>query len=248
MIQAAEQMERARTLTQDSVLPGLALADIYNRLRLTGRSRPLIDHLREEARKLPANGQLDLSIALADAYSWALQTNLANARNVLETLAEKYPNDPDITTRVMATYVSLGDLTNALELADAQLAKKPDDPTRLNTKATILLQAGRTTEALGILDHVLVLTNLPSARLNRALGSLANKDFEHAESDFRELENEGNDSAVINFGFALVAQHSNDTNQALHYLQLCLTNTPAGSPLWQQANAHIQMLKPVAAK
>ncbi|HEX4351061.1 MAG TPA: hypothetical protein VH251_11770, partial [Verrucomicrobiae bacterium] len=139
-------------------------------------------------------------------------------------------------------------LTNALELADAQLAKTPDDPTGLNTKATILLQAGRTTEAIGLLDHVLMLTNLSSARLNRALGSLANQDFRQAESDLHELENEGNDSAVINFGFALVAQHRNDTNQALHYLQLCLTNTPAGSPLWQQAKARFQVLKPVAAK
>ena len=150
---------------------------------------------------------------------------------------------------MVTTYVGLGDLTNALQLADAQLAKMPDDATSLNTKAMILLQAGRTTEAIGLLDHVLMLTNLPSARLNRALGSLANRDFRQAESDLHELENEGNDSAVINFGFALVAQHSNDTNQALHYLQLCLTNTPAGSPLWQQANAHLRMLQPaVAAK
>jgi tetratricopeptide (TPR) repeat protein len=248
MVQAAEQLERVHTLAQDAVVPELELADIYNRLRLTGRSRPLIDHLREEMRKMPANSQLDMNLALLDADSWALQTNLANARNVLQTLAEAYPNDPDITTRVMATYVSLGDLTNALQLADAQLAKKPDDPTGLNTKATILLQAGRTTEAIGILDHLLLLTNLPSARLNRALGSLANRDFHQAESDLHELENEGNDSPVINFGFALVAQHSNDTNQALHYLQLCLTNVPAGSPLWEQANAHIRMLQPAAAK
>jgi uncharacterized protein (DUF2461 family) len=63
----------------------------------------------------------------------------------------------------------------------------------------------------------------------------------------RELENEGINSPIVSFGLAAVAEHSHDTNQAVHYLQICLTNTPAGGPLWQQANARLQSLKSAAA-
>ncbi len=203
--------------------------------------------MREEMRKLPSNSELDLNLALVDSYSWALQTNLANARNALQSLAETYPDDAEITARVVTAYAALGDLTSALQLADEQLAKKPDDTTTMNNKAMILVQAGRSGEAVPLLDHVLTLTNLPSARVNRALACIASTNYDKAESDLRELENEGNGSPVVNFGFALVAQQRHDTNQALHYLQLCVTNVPAGSPLWQEANAHIQMLKPAAA-
>jgi len=50
---------------------------------------------------------------------------------------------------------------------------------------------------------------------------------------------------MMDYGLALVAAQGNDTNSARHYFQVCLSNTPAGGPLWQQASARLQTLEPV---
>ena len=248
LVQGAGQLERVRTLAPRSLAPELALAEIYNRLQMPGRGRPLINHLREEMGKQPANTTLDLNLALVDSYSWLLQTNPAQARSVLQSVVAEHPDDPQIANRVLGAYMAFGDLTNALRLADAQLARMPDDITSLNNKAVILAQVGRPDEAVKVLDRLLTLTNQVSARINRALANIANEDFAPAESDLQEAEKEGDGSVVVNFGFALVAQHNHDTNQAIHYLELCLTNSPVGSPLWQQASVHLRMLEPGPGK
>lgn len=246
LLQAAEQFERVRMLAPGAPAAELALAEIYNRLQMTDRARPLINHLREAATKLPANSFLDLNLALLESYSWLLQTNVSNARSALQSVVEQHPDDAQIRNRVLGAYLAFGDFTNALRLVESQLTKTPDDVPSLNSKAIILVQSGHADEALPILDHLLTLTNLPAARINRAFAQLVRKEFAAAEGDFRELEKTGAAPGMANFGLAVVAENRHDTNQAAHYLRLCLTNTPAGTPLWRQVSSRLQALAPPA--
>jgi hypothetical protein len=50
-----------------------------------------------------------------------------------------------------------------------QFAKTPGDVPSLNSQAIILIQSKRAAEALPIPDHVLTLTNLAAARINRLM-------------------------------------------------------------------------------
>jgi tetratricopeptide (TPR) repeat protein len=243
-VQGAEQLERVVALAPGELGPKLALANAYNELHLTERSRPLIDFLRQEAKKAPANSTLDLNLALQDSYAWLLQTNVANARSALQSVVAGHPDDPQITARVLAVYLAIGDFTNALRLVGARLAKTPDDLPSLNNQAIILMQAGRYAEAVPVLDHVLTLTNLPRARINRDFARIALQDFTLAEGDLHPLENDPEVSGLADYGLAAIADHGHDTNSAVRYLRLCLTNTPAGSPLWQKAGDRLQMLEP----
>jgi len=243
LVQAAEQLERAHALVPGSLAPELALADIYNRLHLVARSRPLINQLRLEAAKRPENSSLDLNLALLDANAWLQQTNLANARETLQALVQRHPNDSQINNRVVAAYAEFGDTTNALRLVDAQLARDPDDFHSLNNKAMILLQSRRAAEAMPLLNHVLTLTNLPIARINRAFASLANTNFALAQSDLEQLKKEGDTSPMVSFGLATVAQHHGNTNQAVAYLENCRSNSPPGSALWWRADARLHELQ-----
>jgi len=240
LVQAAEQFERTRKLAPGSLAPELALAEIYNRLQMPDRSRPLVAHLHEAVKKLPNNSSLDLNVALLESYSLLLQTNASGAINVLESLSEQHPSDPQVQNRVLAAYLAMHDFTNALELVDTQLVRNPDDASVLNSKAVILMQAGRAGEAVPILNRVLMLTNSPSARMNRAFAFLAKKNPDAAESDFRALEKTTNNISMVDFGFAVIAEQRHDTNQAIQYLRECVTNTAAGSQLWRQANAKLQ--------
>jgi tetratricopeptide (TPR) repeat protein len=246
-VQAAEQFERAHWLAPGSLAPELALAQIYNRLHMADRSRPLINHLRQESAKLPDNRSLDLNLALLDSYAWLQQTNAANAREALQSLIEQHPDDPQINNRVLAAYIALGDTTNALQLADVRLAQSPDDVNTLNNKAMIWLQTGRAADAIALLNHVLELTNLPTARINRAYAGIACTNFSLAESDLRELEKEGFTSPMVSFGLATVAEYHHDTNQTVLYLQRCLSNSPAGGSLWLRAKARLSVLQKAPA-
>lgn len=245
LVQAAEQMERARTLAPVSPAPELALAELYNRLQMPERSRPLINHLREEFRNAPANNSLDLDLAWQDSYSWQLQNKPANARDTLQSLMRQHPGDPQIAaSRVLLGFLDLNDVTNALQLVEERLAKSPDDVPSLYAKAMILMQSGRAAAALVVLDHVLTLTNLPVVRVKRAFVLIATQNFIQARSELNALQNSGTEAGWVDFGLALVAGHDYDTNSARHYLQLCLSNTPTGTPLWVQANASLRRLEP----
>jgi tetratricopeptide (TPR) repeat protein len=247
LCQAAELFERIHALTPGALAPELVLAEIYNRLQMPERSRPLVDHVREESRKAPANNSLDLDLAMLESYSWLLQTNTESARDVLHSLVKQHPDDPRILGRVMAAYLAINDVTNAMQLADSRLAKTPDDIPSLNAKAMILMQSGRATDAVPILDRILTLTNAPAARINHAFALIAAKDYASAKNDLVGLDRAGSPSGIVDFGLALVAEHALDTNSARHYLQLCLSNSPAGAPLSQQASSHLRMLEASAA-
>jgi hypothetical protein len=119
----------------------------------------------------------------------------------------------------------------------------PDDVTALNNQAAILIVSGHAAAAIPVLDHLLALTNLPTARLNRANARLASQVYAVAEADYRVLERSGEDPGPVGYGLAAIAEHRHDTNQAVYYLRLCLSNAPAGTPLWRQAGARLQSLE-----
>ena len=157
----------------------------------------------------------------------------------------QHPGDPQIAaSRVLLGFLDLNDVTNALQLVEERLAKSPDDVPSLYAKAMILMQSGRAAAALVVLDHVLTLTNLPVVRVKRAFVLIATQNFIQARSELNALQNSGTEAGWVDFGLALVAGHDYDTNSARHYLQLCLSNTPTGTPLWVQANASLRRLEP----
>jgi predicted Zn-dependent protease len=158
-------------------------------------------------------------------------------------LVRQHPDDPQIASRAILAYLAMSDVTNALQLVEERLAKSPDDVPSLNAKAMILMQSGQAAAALILLDHVLALTNLPAVHVNRAFALIATQDFVQAKRELNELENSGTAAGWVDFGLAQVAEHGYDTNSARHYLQLCLSNTPTGAPLWEQANARLRMLE-----
>ncbi|MEI6075019.1 MAG: DUF2723 domain-containing protein [Verrucomicrobiota bacterium] len=244
--QALEQYERARTLAPALVAPKLALAEMYTRLQLPDRARPLVTHLRDAPRDLPANSAVDLEIALMEADSWLAQTNTPNASRSLQSVLEKHPEDSEMADRIINAFLLMGDFDSARQLVDSQLAKTPNDVHLLNSQAAILIQSGHASDAIPVLDHVLAITNLVAARLNRANARLVCQDYALAETDFRELEQAGAEPGRVCFGLATIARHRQDTNHAIHYLQSCLTNTTSGSTLWRQASNLLQELAPSA--
>lgn len=243
LFQAAEQMERVHALTPDVFASTLALTEIYNRLQMPERSRPLIRQMHQELLRLPDNSYFELNLALVESYAYLLQTNAPGARQVLAALVKKYPDDAQITSRVTTAYLALNDVTNALQLVDAELKKDPDDLSGLKAKAAALMQSGKTADAIPVMNRILAITNEPAIRLNRAFAAIATTNFPTARADLAELESNGFASAVVDLGLGMVAEHDADTNAARHYFELCLSNTPVDTPLWHQGGARLHRLE-----
>jgi tetratricopeptide (TPR) repeat protein len=240
--QAARQLQRSLDLAPDTPALEFALADVYVQLRLTDRARRHIEHLRMTS-SLSVGSDMDLELALLETGSWLLETNAANARAVLQSVWQRHPGNARVADRVVNAFRLFGDYTNALRVVEAQLAESPNNVSHLDQKAVLLLQSGNATAAIPVLTHILELTNMPEARLQRATGRLICLDEKGAENDFLELEKIGVALERVNYGLAMIAEHRHDTNQARLYLRACLTNTTSGSVLWRQADARLQELE-----
>lgn len=241
--QAAEQFERTRILAPGVTAPEFALAKLYAQFKLNDRVHQLVSHIHEETKNIPTDRAQDLEMALMEADSWLSQTNAANASSALQFVVQQHPDDEQIANRVISAYLAFGDYANADRLIRSQLAKTPDDVHALNSQAAILLKSGAAAAAIPVLDHVLTLTNLVAARLNRANAQILCRNFAAAETDYLELEKTGAESGRVSYGLATIAEHRHDTNQAVRYYQASLNSLPPGTHLWRQASVRLQALE-----
>ena len=247
--QAWAEFERARELAPDSIMPDLALAQIYSRLRFDDEVFATVKRLRAKSTAAPDAKAMDMELAMLEAISWMSQTNSAAANQVLETLRQKNPDDATVADRVFKTYLAFGEPTNALQVVDGQLAANAENLPALNNRAALLIQLGRAAEAVPALDHALALTNLPSIRLNRAIAHLQAGNDAAAEKDYAALENNpAVEAFTVQYGLAQLAVNRHDTNTAIRRLEICLTSAATNTMKWQAAHDRLAALKPAAAR
>ena len=243
--QTVQLMERTIALAPGEPLPKVALAELYSFWRMEAQAFDSIKRLKATMATLPPNqmAEVEVEASILEAKIWMLHTNFAKARPILQSLLEKSPNDLATAELVFKAYLSFGDLTNALELATEKLAKEPDNFIALNNRAAILLQMNRAAEAVPILNHALLLTNLPQLRVNRAIAYFQSSNLPAAEAEYLALLNEPADVFSVHFGLAAIAEQRHDTNVAIHHYTICLSNAPAGTAKWEQTRAHLAALK-----
>lgn len=244
--QAVQQLERARTLAPAALPPDFALAEIYLRHHEFEKVFASVQRLRTALATLPADqsGPLATGVDLLEAETWMSQTNLAQARRCFESILQQHPQDPSATRLVLNTYMNFADYTDALKLLNQRLASEPNNAELLNDEAGILLRVNQASNAIVILDRLLVITNAPTVRLNLALAYFQNQDLPAAETEYHQLEADPPDVFLVHFGLANIAERRHDTSLAIRHLEICLTNAPAGSLRWQAAHARLEALKP----
>jgi tetratricopeptide (TPR) repeat protein len=246
--QAVQEFERAQMLAPDMLSTKFALAQLYSRQRMDDKVFKTVNLIRDEIQSMPIKDTMDVDLAVLEANSWLSQTNPAKAHRVLQSVLKQHPNDKRTLDLVLQAYLAFGDFTNALQLASGKLDREPDNVTALINQAAILIQMGDATNAIPILNHALAITNLPIARLNRAVAYLQTENLPAAEADYLALENSPAQAFPVHYGLAKIAEHRHDTNLAIHHLELCLTNAPAGTIKWREVRELLDTLAPPAPK
>ncbi len=246
--QAMQEFERAQMLAPNMLSAKFALAQLYSRQRMDDKVFETVNLLRDEIQASPIKDTMAVDLAVLEANSWLSQTNPARARSVLQSVLKQHPNDQRTLNLVLQAYLAFGDFTNALQLVSGQLARESDNVAALVNQAAILMQMGDATNAIPVLNYALAITNLPIARLNRAGAYLQTQNLPAAEADYLELENSPAQAFPVHYGLAEIAERRHDTNLAIHHLELCLSNAPAGTVQWREVHERLDALKPSARK
>ena len=97
------------------------------------------------------------------------------------------------------------------------------------------------------MNHVLSLTNSLDARLNRVDAYVQTQNFDAARADCLDLQKTFPDTHLGEYGLAKIAELQHDTNQAIHYLTICLSNTPPNSVLGYDVRQRLDSFQPHAS-
>jgi tetratricopeptide (TPR) repeat protein len=223
---AMQQYNRARVLAPRVLAPEFALAELYGRCGLTNQAMTTLNHLRAEIKVLPDNAGFDLQLALVEAGVWMSESNQARAIATLQNAVQRHPNDPATLNQICEAYYSFGDFNNARQLAARILEQQPDNISALLMQSSVFLQTRRADLAIPVLNHVMALTNSASVKLIRAIAYVETQNYTAAGADYHDLEQMPPSAFQADYGLAQIAELQHDTNTAIHYLKLCLTNTP----------------------
>jgi tetratricopeptide (TPR) repeat protein len=245
---AMQQLDRAHTLSPGVLAPEFSLAELYISCRLNDQATTTINQLESVVQRLPANAELDLSLAMLETDAWLSKTNLARAEKTLRNAVEKHPDDEQTLNSVSEAYFSVGDYTNADLLAGHLLEREPDYVPALLVRSGILIKTRQADMAIPVLNHVLSLTNSLQAKLNRAIAYAQTRNFSAAKLDYLELEISMPDNFLAEYGLAQMAEMQHDTNQAIHYLNICLSKVPPGSAQWSTIQTVLESLHPSISK
>ena len=241
--QAMQQFDRARELAPGVLAPQFELARLAARFGMPDRAMELIDQMRNILKTRPSDADMDTQLALIEAGVWLSQTNLNRAGEALQTVVQQHPDNARTLNRISQAYFAIGHFTNAEMLVTQVLHREPDDISALMMQSQIFLQTSRAELAIPVLNRVLSITNTPDAKLTRAMAYVQTGNLSAAKADCLELDSSLTNCFLAEYWLAHIAGLEHDTNQSIHYLQLCLTNAPRQTPIWHEARARLQALK-----
>ena len=166
------------------------------------------------------------------------------AEKILQDAMQKNPKDQALLTGVIQISALFNRVTNAVSALDRQLDLKPDDVPTLLNKAFLELQLKHFEQAIPPLSHALTLeTNNYNALLQRAYAYVNCQHYNQARQDYDRLRRVFPTSMEVNSGLAEIAWREKDTNTAIYYYQLCLTNSNPGPEQSKFLLERLQSLK-----
>jgi tetratricopeptide (TPR) repeat protein len=151
--------------------------------------------------------------------------NYLQAIHEFERVHALVPDYPDAIYWLCQLFLRFGRQSQALPLAQELLKQNPADPKALYYEAVALMQLKSYDKALVPLNHLLAAqTNNYSALMERAISHLELEHYDAAKADYETLAKVAPNYYQIDYGLQEVAFHQKDTNAAIKYIQLYLTN------------------------
>lgn len=242
--QAAQCFLRTLALAPESLLARLWLARVYLPLDLPDKALPLIDELRTHA-----DGWNDAAINSNDVFQVELAANYVahkpdRVQHLLRTALAHNPPDSALLDTASRVCVSYGDFASVVPLLDKQLQLNPTNIVRLIDKAFAEMQLTNFNEALVPLAKALSLQATNTAALYcRGICYLETDKLDESQKDFETLQKLQPNNFPAYHGMGEIAFRRKDTNNAIRYFELDLSNAPPNSSEVIYARDRLKTLK-----
>ena len=127
---------------------------------------------------------------------------------------------------------------------DRQLDRQPDNATALVNQGFLRVQMGQYEQAIPPLTRALSLdaTNY-AALMDRAIAYLNSDKLNEAQQDYQSLEKVFTNRFQVFYGLGEIAWRKKDTNSAVHYYQLYLSNAPPNTSEAKLVTDRLQSLR-----
>jgi len=193
-----------------------------------------------------------LLVMASQVYTYAkLYTNAVAA---IDAALNKHGADDPAKQFLLATaaqtYINAGSFSNAVACIDRQLKLNPNSPQALVSKGYACLQLGALDQAANVLTRAIDMetNNSPdlrvTARLDRAVAYLRAGKDDLAQRDYEVLKKSFPSAYPVYYGLQEIAYRKKDTNAAVTYCRLYLTNAPPNTDEAKLISARLNGLKP----
>jgi len=242
--QAAQNFLRSLALAPESLLARLWLARAYVVLHMPDKALALVNELRARS-----SAFADAAINPSDVFQVELAaTYVGQDQNKIEhlvktTAAQKSP-DPAVLETIVQVSTYYQNYPNALLAINRELEISPDNVTCLINKGFIDIQLTNYNDAIPALTRAISLqpTNT-TALFCRAVSYFESGKLDESQRDYEALQKLNPKAYPPYHGLAEIALRKKDTNAAIRFFQLDLTNAPANSGEVQYARDHLKELK-----
>jgi len=223
--QAVLPLTRVRELDPNYLPVRLLLAQIYDICRLPDRALAELQAPLTQPHRfsLTESNSMPLNFLAAGAYFQ--KSNFVQGARLIEVEINRHPENGDLQTLSMQTFITYGLYTNALDVIDRKLKTAPEDLTGLFGKGYVCIQLHDYDGAIAALTHLLTIqTNNADARFNRALAYLDSDKLDAARADYRHLQQIYTNSFPVAYGLGEIAWREHDTNEAIRNYNIYLAN------------------------
>lgn len=242
--QAGQYLERHLAYVPTNLMARVILAGLAVRAGLPDLALAKVTQVRADPSAQLSSGQA-LELAVSEAWAHAAKNNLGRAAEILRAEQARQPAEAAPWQALFDIYRGIGQLTNALGVAEDQLRVQPRNVQTLVNAAVIRGQMGQLPEAIGYLNRALEVNPkdefalLNRARFHVAMNNLdlAQKDYENLQSMRSTLPNQ------VLLGLADVHFRKKNTREAVRLYRQVRKAFPEGHPDRRLAEERLRQLE-----
>ena len=241
--QAAQQLDRAITLTPENVPAQIALASVFVQGGKADEALARIAEIRAKFNNLTSNDHL----LLFECEGWAhsIKDDLPAAEKVLLAAQRQYPDRSEPYKALAEIYFSRRDMTNAMATLRKLVEAQPNNVEGLINYGSLKIRMAAYEEAVPYLDRAIQLQpNNLYALLNRGFANLQVGNLDAARQDYEILERRlPRPVHAVYFGLGEIAFKNKQKKTALQNFEKYVKLAPSGTQEMKVVQDRIKSLK-----
>jgi tetratricopeptide (TPR) repeat protein len=243
--QAGQQFFRVRQLAPGHLGATFWLSQVYLVSSMPDQALALLEEVQTQPQLFSIHRTNHAELLFLEISAYLAKNDVTAAERTVHNALEKYPNDEESLLTASQVFLQNKHFSNGLPFIDMELKLSPDNVNMLVNKGFAHLQLKQYDLAIPPLDRALSLQSTNHlALLNRAIAQLGAGRLDQAQADYESLQKAYPTAFQVYFGLQEIAYKKGDTNSAVRYCELYLTNSPPGNPEAAMVIARLKELRP----